>query len=91
MGCASVPEWRWIVESTLRRVESWQDVCDTGRLEPRERRKRYSENSSATIRLISSGIVRSKLRRPDSTRTRGFQAWPQPSTAASVEFHPGND
>ena len=40
-----------------------------------EWRKRWSENSSATIRLISSGIVRSKLRRPDSTWATGIPSF----------------
>ena len=49
-------------------------------------RKRCSENSSATIRLISSGIVRSKLRRPDSMWATGICILTAVSTAARVEL-----
>ncbi len=49
-------------------------------------RKRYSANSSATIRLTSSGIVRSKLRRPDSTWASGMPILTAVSAVARVEL-----
>ena len=51
-----------------------------------ECRKRYSERWSATTRLISSGIVRSKLRSPDSTWPIGISSFAAQSAAASVEL-----
>ena len=42
--------------------------------------------ASATIRLISSGIVRSKLRRPDSMWATGMPSFAAVSAAASVEL-----
>ena len=51
-----------------------------------ECRKRCSENSSATIRLTSSGIVRSKLRRPDSMWATGMPIFTAVSAAARVEL-----
>ena len=44
------------------------------------------ENWSATIRLISSGIVRSNERRPASTWPIGMRSLAAVSAAASVEF-----
>ncbi len=49
-------------------------------------RKSSSEKRSATIRLHSSGIVRSKLRRPDSTWAVGMPSLTAVSTAARVEL-----
>ena len=49
-------------------------------------RKSSSESSSATIRLISSGIVRSKLRRPDSTWATAIPIFAAVSAAARVEL-----
>ena len=47
---------------------------------------RWSENWSVTMRLISSGIVRSKLRSPDSTCASGMPSLTATSAAAIVEF-----
>ena len=49
-------------------------------------RKSSSEKRSATIRLTSSGIVRSKLRRPDSTWATGIPIFTAVRTAARVEL-----
>ena len=43
-------------------------------------------SASATIRLTSSGIVRSKLRRPDSTWATGMPSFAAVSAAARVEL-----
>ncbi len=47
---------------------------------------RRSESRSVTSRLISSGIVRSSLRRPASTWATGISSFAATSDAASVEF-----
>ena len=52
----------------------------------RECSEQRSASSSATIRLISSGIVRSKLRRPASTCATGIAELAATSAAASVEL-----
>ena len=49
-------------------------------------RKSSSESASATIRLSSSGIVRSKLRRPDSTWATGMPILAAVIAAARVEL-----
>ena len=51
-----------------------------------EWRKRISDRWSTTIRLISSGISRSKLRRPDSTWAIGISRPAAHNAAASVEL-----
>ncbi len=48
--------------------------------------KSSSESWSATMRLISSGIVRSKERRPASTWPIGMSSFDAVSAAAAVEF-----
>ena len=48
--------------------------------------KRRSESTSVTTRLISSGIVRSKLRSPASTWASGRCAFEATIAAARVEF-----
>ena len=47
---------------------------------------RTSATASVSTRLISSGIVRSKLRRPASTWTTGMPSFTAVRVAASVEF-----
>ena len=49
-------------------------------------RKRHSAKRSATIRFTSSGIVRSKLRRPDSMWATGIPIFTAVSAAARVEL-----
>ena len=49
-------------------------------------RKSHSAKRSATIRLTSSGIVMSKLRRPDSTWATGIPIFTAASAAARVEL-----
>jgi hypothetical protein len=56
-----------------------------------ECRNSSSENSSATIRLISSGIVRSKLRRPASRCSTVIPSFTATSVAASVVHVAGHD
>ena len=51
-----------------------------------EWRKRWEEKRSATMRLTSSGIERSKLRRPDSTWATGTPIFTAVRTAARVEL-----
>ena len=54
--------------------------------------KSSSESWSATMRLISSGIVRSKLRSPASTWPIGMSSFEAVSAAATVEFtSPGHE
>ncbi len=47
---------------------------------------RYSLNSSATIRFISSGMLRSKLRSPASRWANWTPSFTATSATASVEF-----